>query len=277
MGLAAIPYHLTYIRHQLGQKLKLGDRPYRVRGYITNRLTTTATHEPHLVAALARAMAARSGTVIDVGVNTGQTLQKILSIDAARHYVGFEPQVGCCFFVDQFLRDNKVRNASVVSLALSNSNMLLPLYSEGQFDEMASLVASTTSRYRAESAVTYVPARIGDEVLREMSIDDPAIIKVDVEGAEISVFRGLSGTLAEKRPICFFEVLPNYAGHDRVPIDVSLAERNRAAAADLYAFFAEAGYRIHQIDQAGGEAPIDAFDLDRPDAFVGTDYVAHPA
>jgi FkbM family methyltransferase len=196
MQLSSVAYHLPRLRRELGSRLKLGARDYRIRGYIPNHLATTFEHESHMLGPLRRAMSTRPGMVVDVGVNTGQTLLKILSIDPERPYLGFEPQIACCFFVDQFLGDNKIGNARIVCLALGDENRLLPIYTSGQLDEMASLVKSSTERYRATSTAYFIPARIGDEVLAEMAVDDPAIVKVDVEGAELRVFRGLAGIIA---------------------------------------------------------------------------------
>jgi FkbM family methyltransferase len=264
-------YHFHRLRHEIGQKLILGGLGYRVRGYLPNRLSTDFRHEQHLITPLTRALERRPGLFIDVGVNVGQTLLKVLSIAPHRSYLGFEPQIGCAYFVDQFLRDNQITTASVVPLALSDKNTMLPIFAKGQFDEMASLV-----RDERDVGVQYVSARVGDEVLAELGIDEVAIIKVDVEGAELQVFRGLEKTVAEYRPVCFFEVLPNYTGEARTPIDDVRATHNRSAAASLRDFFAKHNYFIHQIDGSGVEQPIEKFDLDSPADFIGSDYVAHP-
>lgn len=276
MRLNGLSYHLTRLTHELGRRLTLGGRDYRVRGYLPNGLTTSFRHERHLVAPLERALAARPGLFVDVGVNTGQTLLKVLATDPSRPYLGFEPQIGCCFYVDQFLRDNRIGNARILCLALSDENRLLPIYAEGQMDEMASLIAQDARGHHA-AVRSHIPVRVGDEALAELGAEAPAIVKVDVEGAEISVFRGLARTIAAARPICFFEVLPNFVGEARDPIAADAAARNRATARDLMTFFMAAGYGVRQIDQAGAERPIAGFDLDTPAAYAGSDYVAYPA
>ena len=221
-------------------------------------------------------MAARPGAVIDVGVNTGQTLLKLLAIDPTRRYVGFEPQVDCCFFVDQFLRDNDLRTHQIICLALGNQNGLLPLYSSGPVDVLASLVPRSTQRYDSEFITKFVPVRIGDDVLDELGLDAPAIIKVDVEGAEAEVFEGLRGTIGRAKPICFFEVLPNYVGLERTMINADAATANREASISLMQYFSGLGYQIRQIAADGSEHAIDAFDLENVDTYRGCDYVAYP-
>jgi FkbM family methyltransferase len=50
-----------------------------------------------------------------------------------------------------------------------------------------------------------VLVRHGDTVRRELKIPAPDVIKIDVEGFELEVVRGLSDTISEKRPVIFFE------------------------------------------------------------------------
>jgi len=277
MGLGNIRHHWPRLRYQLGKRLDIHGTQFKVRGYVANRLTTHFQHEKHLLAPLGRAMQFRAGPVVDVGVNTGQTLLKMLAIDPTRSYTGFEPQIGCCFFVDQFLRDNNLRASRVLCLALGDENHMLPLYSHSQFDEMASLAASSTGRYHQEFVQNFVAVRIGDEVFEEIGLTAPGVVKVDVEGAEIQVFKGLRQTITRSKPVCIFEVLPNFAGHERTPIDASVAAANRATAEELFALFGSLGYEIRQIGTDGGETRIERFDLDSPATYVGSDYVAYPA
>ena len=111
MPLPRLSRHLPLLRHQMGRPLRLGDRDYRVRGYIANRQAVTLGHEPRLMAPLARALAAHDGPFVDIGVNTVQTLLKVLHLDPGRAYLGFEPQAGC-FSVQQFLVDNGLDRAA---------------------------------------------------------------------------------------------------------------------------------------------------------------------
>jgi FkbM family methyltransferase len=50
-----------------------------------------------------------------------------------------------------------------------------------------------------------VQIRRGDTMRRELRLPAPQVIKIDVEGFEPSVFAGLTETIAELRPILFFE------------------------------------------------------------------------
>ena len=266
--------HARRIGYHLGKKLTIGDEQFRMRGYYASRLNYSDRHDPSLRKVLARCLEYKSGAFIDVGVNVGQTLMKVLSIDRHRQYIGFEPQIGCSYFVDQFLRLNGVHNSMVLPIALSDSNNILTLYSHGQYDEMATTIRDHDVRDVDGTELTRIQARIGDEVLRELNVEEVAAIKIDVEGAELRVMLGLQETLRTRRPAVIFEVLPNFYGHDRVMHSADMCAKNQANANAIYEFLRNAGYSTFQIDNDGAEIAIDRFRLDDREAYIGGNYVA---
>ena len=225
---------------------------------------------------LARELARKDGAFVDIGTNVGQTLIKILAMDPSRRYVGFEPQISCCFFVEQFLKDNGLTQAQVIPLALFDENKVSTLYSNDRYDEMASLAGAFEVSGRKRESVTFVPCRIGDEVFDEIGLEGIAIIKIDVEGAELQVLTGLAQTLKKERPVVIFEVLPNFYGQDRIMQDAETCARNTAVATRLYDFLSVAGYDIRQITRSGDLVSIQKFDLDDRSGYIGSDYIASP-
>ena len=256
--------------------LKLGARQYRLRGYCANRFASGLDHEPHLMPLIARELCKKNGAFVDIGTNVGQTLVKVLALDPTRRYVGFEPQISCCFFVEQFLKDNALTRAQVIPLALFDVNRVCSLYSNDRYDEMASLSGAVEVSGRKRQSVTLVPCRIGDEVLDEIGLEEIAAIKIDVEGTELQVLTGLAQTLHKKQPAVIFEVLPNFYGHDRLMQDSETCSRNTSIAERLYKYLSDAGYEIRQINRCGDEIPIHKFDLDNRIDYIGSDYIASP-
>lgn len=125
----ALSYHLPRLLHQFGQPVKFGKNQFKMAGYFPCRFTTYSDqHERFLGVILRRVLETRSGAFIDVGVNAGQTLAKVLSIDKERLYLGFEPQLSCCFNADQFIKANELLNAKVLPIALSDNNHLLSFF-----------------------------------------------------------------------------------------------------------------------------------------------------
>lgn len=269
-----ISAHAVRLSHQFGRKVRLGDRTYRYRGYISNDFAADSRHEPHLIPALRRVLAIRTGPFIDVGANLGQTLCKLLALEPERPYLGFEPQLAACSFIHRFAMDNRLGHVRVLPIALSDRDELLPFYARGESDPMGSLASDHEGPN--STLQSFVQARVGDTVLQEMGVNLPGIIKIDVEGVELRVLRGLSGTLERARPVLFLEVLPMFEGWGRTPLPEPKRSQRAAEADEIFDILSTHGYQVHQILQDGDEQPIDRFVLDRPDAFVGFDYVAHP-
>ncbi len=276
MNLQGMRLHFRRLSYQLGKPLTLGGRAYRLRGYCANRLAGTFEHELHMIPVLERVLGATTGAFVDVGVNVGQTLMKVLAIDPSRAYVGFEPQIECCFFVNQFLADNALGHARVIALALSNENRICSLFSNSSYDDMASISGASDCTGQIRRFSTLVPARVGDEALEEIGLRNIGVIKIDVEGAELNVLSGLVKVLSTQRPVVIFEVLPNFFGEDRVMLDPTNCARNSATANKIYDLLETAGYRISQIDERGDEREIDGFDLDDRQKYVGHDFIARP-
>jgi len=245
-------------------------------GYFPCRFTSSSDqHERFLQVILRRILETRPGIFIDVGVNAGQTLAKVLSIDKDRRYLGFEPQLSCCFNADQFIKANDLVNARVLPIALSDGNRLMSFFSDGETDECASLI--DRRGLVGKQTQTFVQCRIGDEVMNEMNISQISAIKIDVEGAELQVMEGLKTVFTSQRPPIIFEVLPNFSGiGERTWHGPEICEKNRTTAKKIYQLLSNTGYQIFQIDEDScRESMINEFDLDDIEDFKGSNFIAH--
>ena len=266
---------LRLIAFHSGAKLTVGGRRYRLRGLFGNRMSTGFDHEPNLLPVLASALQERSGAIVDVGTNTGQTLIKVLSIDPTRRYVGLEPQIECCFFLNQFSRDNGLGNVTVLPIALARGNGMLRLHSSDTYDEMASVASPVRPDERMHRHTTWIPSRNGDELFEELGLDEIALIKIDVEGYELEVLSGLAGVLRAQRPILVFEVLPNFHGRERIPYAEAVRAEHWRRARAIDALLRGLGYTIEQIDRRGRTRVIRGFALDDRENFAGANFIAH--
>ena len=76
-------------------------------------------------------------------------------------------------------------------------------------------------------------------------------MKIDVEGGELEVLQGLTGTIARDRPAIICEVLPVYdTTNDR-------GRRRRTRCDALTAILRERGYTIIRIRHEGHWEPLD--------------------
>jgi hypothetical protein len=83
-------------------KLRLGTSRYARHFCIPIAFARSVKHESYLDDIYLTILSKTKGAVIDVGVNVGQTLLKILSIDKNRLYYGFEPQIIAAAAVEFF-------------------------------------------------------------------------------------------------------------------------------------------------------------------------------
>lgn len=141
----------------------------------------------------------------DVGANTG-----FFSLIAARivgpqgHVCAFEPLAPNAAAIADNARLNAMTQLRVFEVAVG---------SEARQDEL--LVTEwdgggALSRYPVgpSGSVSRTPVRVVplDEFIPERGLPLPTFVKIDVEGAELEVIEGMTGTIARCRPVLLYEV-----------------------------------------------------------------------
>ena len=162
--------------------------------------------EPWMSGLLKRLMAVEKGTFLDVGVNLGQTLAKVKTLEPERVYAGFEPSPFCQHYVGRLIALNSWTRVTICPCALFDREMLLPM--SGASEGAASATLISELRPEEEAAVTLVPAFRFDVVKAALPPGSIGIIKIDVEGAEVEVIRSLKGIIGRDQPVITLEVLP---------------------------------------------------------------------
>ncbi|HEY4151078.1 MAG TPA: FkbM family methyltransferase [Chitinophagaceae bacterium] len=187
---------------------------------------------------LGKILPLKQGAFIDVGVNVGQTLIKLRSIDREREYIGFEPNPHCVYYADALIKENRFANTRLLPVGLLDRDTVLELnlYSEGNTDSAASVIADfrTDKVYRK----IYVPVYRFEQLSRQLNLPPAGIVKIDVEGAELEVLQSLQEVLRQQRPIVVIEILPCY--NDKNTSRISRQQQ-------LEALVKDAGYRIIRI------------------------------
>jgi hypothetical protein len=96
----------------------------------------------------------------------------------------------------------------------------------------------------------------GDDIIASLQIQNIAVIKIDVEGAEMDVLNGLRGTLGKVRPFLICEILP------LGKVDEDIRKLRIGRSATILALLREFDYTIFQIDETNGElAALDEFEV----------------
>ena len=127
--------------------------------------------------------------VWDVGANVGYYTQRFA--ERARYVIAFEPVADNC----RQIESRNLPNVDCHQLALGDTTGELPMFVHNQFSSAA------VAPYPGAPQFTANVAR-GDDLA---TLPPPNILKIDVEGYEVEVLRGMPHTLAGVRAV-FMEV-----------------------------------------------------------------------
>lgn len=219
--------------------MRAGRHPVRVPVVMGIGARNVEPSEPWMIPALDRLCSHKSGAVIDVGVNLGQTLIAYLSTGHSARYIGFEPNPHCVHYARQVAECNEAKQVTIVPYGLADHYGTMTLFANGVVDSAASLVPGfrDPAEYTCASVVAIAP---GDALVESLGVDDISVVKIDVEGAELDVLRGLRGTIQRTRPFILCEVLPIYDD------ECANGSRRRARTDDLLALLHGWDYVIYR-------------------------------
>lgn len=166
--------------------------------------------EPWAVELYRKLLRTYEGSFIDVGVNNGQTILKIASINPGQSYIGFEPNPVCYNYSRKLIKKNKLTTFSLIPIGLHYENKIVDLYHDTEFASGASMLSNFRVKKERYNQVQHVSVMAGDQVLKARNLSAISIIKADVEGVELEVMMGLKETLLNFTPAVLLEILPVY-------------------------------------------------------------------
>ncbi len=150
---------------------------------------------------------ASDGTFYDVGINLGQTMIKVMTLNENISYVGFEPNPSCLFYLQYLISANKWSRNIIVPVALSDADHLLPLYGSSDTDPESTIIREL--QQTRDVTPKMVPVFRYESIANDISNKKVSVIKVDVEGAELDVIDSLRTLINKDRPTIIMEILPN--------------------------------------------------------------------
>ena len=139
------------------------------------------------------------GCCLDVGANVGNHTLYLAS--RAPLIIAFEPDPSLAQELRFRVSENRLPNVEVAGFGLGSITADLPFFASPDHNRGTGTFVTGIHERTGQTAVV----RPGDEVLAERG--DPSIVlaKIDVEGFEPDVLRGLTRTLDRCRPVVFFE------------------------------------------------------------------------
>lgn len=183
-------------------------------------------HEPAMTEAFGR-LVRPDDTVFDVGANLG--LHTLTFSRAARQVVAFEPNPALTPNLRKTVAN--LPNARLLEVCLSDRDGSIDFHLS-DWDHMLGSMADWTGQ---PTKTLTLPARSVDSLVAEGAVPRPQVMKVDVEGAEMLVFRGAENLLGgpDAPRVVVFEELNSASRKLGVP-DGAPAEFLRAKGYSLY-------------------------------------------
>lgn len=170
----------------------------------------------------------------DVGANVGT--YTCFTASKANKVVAFEPEPQNVSRLSENIELNNI-DVKIVEIALSNINGVVDLTLSGDEVGEGNHAISTND----DGRTIKVETAKGDSVVARRNIPAPTVIKIDVEGAELSVLQGFRKTLCENCRLVYVEVHPDKIGEFG------------AEASDIRTFLKETGFEVTELTQRGSE------------------------
>jgi FkbM family methyltransferase len=190
------------------------------------------------------------GHVLDVGANIGYTATVFAgALDPQFRVWAFEPSEENFRRLEATVADRGLADRIVASRAAVGDHHGTADLGINEFHPGDHRVVDANSPQPDARRVEYVPLTTIDEEVRARSIAPVTFIKVDVQGYEMHVCRGMTATLdANPSATIVVEYAPDML------IGYGVAPR------ELLRFFEVRGYRAYRLTQRGG---LDAVDLNQ--------------
>jgi FkbM family methyltransferase len=141
------------------------------------------------------------GLVIDVGANIGLHSVRFADVAKAGKVICFEPARSTFTYLLQNVKD--VPNVVPLNIALSDSNGLQNFFVAA--DNAFSGLKDTKRKpiLRQEAVACFAGDAILQPLVQDQRVD---LVKIDVEGLETQVLRGMKEFIARHRPVIFCEI-----------------------------------------------------------------------
>ncbi len=220
--------------------------------YIEWSILSTGTYEDE-IGKLIKISLTEGDTAIDIGGNIGlQSLRMSSCVGATGKVFAFEP---LNYLQEKFSKNmalNKANNVTLLPFALSDQQDELDLIiNKNQWNQGTFSLSNKDSGPDKQRIVV----KVADEIPEIQLLDKISLIKIDVEGFEFHVLRGLKQTLQKHQPRIIFEYDSNYWAH------------TKQSMSECYEFLRSLNYTLYQISMVDAELVNDPADIESGNLF----------
>jgi FkbM family methyltransferase len=227
-----------------------------IQGHDLNEfaIAVRKTHSSLISGALHEEIELHSHHVLwDIGANIGAISLPLLSKHKELTSVLFEPsaEVAGRLIRNLSINTNLLTRSIIMNIALSDDEGLTEFYvSNEPFNSGTAGLGFSHNRFQFPVSVQ---AYTGDGLIASGKCPAPDLIKIDVEGFEINVFKGLEQTLTRHHPTILFEHSP-----------YRLKEL-KAANDQVTRYLESLGYKIFRLSD---NRPVMPADLEKETDFI---------
>ncbi len=150
--------------------------------------------------------------VYDIGANIGwYSLLAARVVGPAGKIIAFEPRVLNAATVQENAAINRLANVTVIPAAVTDQDGWATFLDQGSLqgrlgkDDTEAQARRRASK-RSKHSYSVVPVLTLDSWIAEADQKPPSVVKIDVEGAEVGVVRGMTETLRSARPTLIIEL-----------------------------------------------------------------------
>lgn len=237
-GIKAIKNSITWLTNEDISVFTSAD------SYIEYTILSTGTYEDE-IGKLIRTSLKPGFIAVDIGANIGlQSIRMSQACGAEGKVFAFEPLV---YLQQKYKRNialNRCDNVTLLPYALSDTadereiSVNAAEWNQGTF---------SLSQQQQGNSRQQLIIKVGDELPELANAPRIDLIKIDVEGFEFQVMRGLQQTLSKHKPRIIFEY------------DDSYWQQTGQQMSECYAFLKVLNYTLYQITQVGCE-PIESLE-----------------
>tara|TARA_A200000113_G_scaffold225505_1_gene246583 strand:- start:2490 stop:3323 length:834 start_codon:yes stop_codon:yes gene_type:complete len=228
--------NLCFSRNLNGQKIKIP---------LIHGIKVGLGNEKWMSQVILKVMNVSGGdTFWDVGANLGQTLIKLKTLDSSWHYVGFEPNPTCVYYMQELIKKNSFSRTIILPVGLFTENTVLELETFGDDADPLGSIIPNFRKSRPNSSKKWVPLFSLSAIEEKIPVSNVDIVKIDAEGAEFEVLQTLKSLIVDKRPVVLIEILPVYKKEN---------SSRFISQKKIEAFFKEIDYSIFRINKKNGE------------------------
>jgi|GEM_PF-931157 len=220
--------------------------------FIERAILTTGTYEDEINKAIR--LSIKTGDVaLDIGANIGlQSLRMSQAAGREGKVIAFEPLQ---YLQKKFHKNiilNKANNVQLLPYALSDQESTAEFKIDpNSWNQGAFSIGGT--QYGTE--LQKVEIKIGDELPEIKALTRLDLIKIDVEGFEFKVMKGLERTLQKFKPRIIFEY------------DMKYWPANGQDIAECFNFLTSLGYKVYQVSPACSQLRTSATTIEDGNVF----------